>query len=299
LHIIEKWTYLPLGPLSEWTGFEPFVIQPAYVEQNAREIAWAILGFTDGDARTLLHTTLNRIQPDTYNWTPGASGPDIQFDAVDGLQEAILRRIMVVDELPSSWEFEAAIRPECRTCVQRAFCTLAELDPEIHRAVTMVLAAILFGRLEHFGGGSNSSAIGCLWLNPKPTWTDIDWLENIFHEYVHQCLFIDDMRHGLFEVDGQILAEDKALVVSALLEIPRPYDRAFHSCFVSFALMQLALLIRMPERVVPHVQPLRVTLNRLREKSHYLTPHGSYVLEALDDAFAAFQSANANRSRVC
>jgi len=138
-----------------------------------------------------------------------------------------------------------------------------------------------------------------VWLNPRPAWSDLDWLENLVHEYIHQSLFIDDMCHGLFEVDGEVLARKEALVRSALLEVPRPYDRAFHSCFVSFGLMQLDLRVGAPERIVAHVEPLQTTLLQLFAKSHYLTPHGRHVLESLFVAFAAFQSAHPAETRRC
>lgn len=279
--------------------FAPLIIQPSYVEQNAREIAWAVLGHLYGEARTLLHISLNKIQPDPYTWTEGAFGPDLQFDACDGLNEEILRRIMVVDTLPPDWKLDCYWREDCRHRIQRTYATLASIDPQMHRSVVAVLASLLFGRLKQFGGGSNSSAIGCVWLNPKPGWSDIDWLENIFHEYIHQCLFIDDMRHGLFEVDGEVLAREEALVRSALLEKPRPYDRAFHSAFVSFGLMQLDLRIQAAERVAPHIEPLRVTLNQLLEKSRYLTSHGSRVLASLSAAFTTFAAAHHSKITTC
>jgi hypothetical protein len=269
--------------------FEPFVIQPTYVEKNARELAYAVLGKTTGDARTLLHKALNEIQPDKYTWSTGASGPVIQFNRYDGLQEAVLRRIMVVDELPPDWELESAIRPECKQKVRLALQTLADIDPEIHRSVTMVVASVIFGRLKNFGGGSNSSAIGCVWLNPKSSWTEVDWLENLFHEYIHQCLFIDDMRHGLFTTDGMGLAEEKALVQSAILCKLRPYDRAFHSAFVSFGLIQLDIKINALDRINCSIPPLRITLNELLSKPQFLTPHGLLVLKSLFAAFEALQ----------
>jgi len=229
----------------------------------------------------------------------GAPGPDLQFDATDGLQEAILRRIMVVDVLPPSWELDAPLRRECRERIRLAMSTLAAIDPGIHRSVTMLIGSFLFARLRHFGGGSNSSVIGCVWLNPSPDWSAIDWLENILHEYVHQCLFMEDMRHGLFVGDGELLAQEGALVRSALLEKPRPYDRAFHSSFVSFVLMQLDLLMKKPERVTQHVEPLRTTLGQLLDKSRYLSPHGILVLQSLAAAFDDFRSTHAPEIGLC
>lgn len=275
-------TRMPMG-VDARTTFEPEVIQLDYVEAIIRDLAAAVLGRNHGPPRALLHETLASIQPDAYNWS--ADGPDVQFDDGDGLEEPVLRRIMVVDELPGDWEIEPELRPAYRAEVARALSTLEEVDAPTARSVRTVIGTFVFGRLPGYGGGSNSSAIGCVWLNPKHTWTEADWLENVLHEYVHQCLFMDDMRHGLFAHDGELLAREDALVESAILRTRRPYDRAFHSAFVSFALMQLNLRLGMRHRVDQHIEPLRNTLDQLQGKSQELTAHGRSILDSLCFAF--------------
>jgi hypothetical protein len=277
----------------------PAVIRRRRVERNIRELAGAVLGRFDGSPRSLLHETLNAIQPEPYHWVVDADRPAVQFDLTDGLSEPVLRRIMVIDALPPGWQVPLTLRSDYQRRVDWVMHRLARTDPELQESVTTVIAALLFGRLPRFGGGSNSSMIGCVWLNPKAGWTDDDWIDNIVHEYVHQCLFIEDMRAGLFTVDGEVLAQPDALVRSALLRTLRPYDRAYHSCFVSFALIQLHNRLGLQDRVEDHMDPLQQTLDGLIDKSSYLTPNGLAVLQSLCEAVDTFRNENGALHRTC
>jgi hypothetical protein len=116
--------------------------------------------------------------------------------------------------------------------VQTAVDRLAEVNPALHRVFELVIHTIFYHRSQNSGGGSISSAPGVIWCAPKRTWSAFDLAEFLVHELTHNLLFLDERRYEHY-CDAEALLVPSNFSVSAVLGIPRPLDRAFHSLVVA------------------------------------------------------------------
>jgi hypothetical protein len=82
------------------------------------------------------------------------------------------------------------------------------------------------------GGGSASSAIGVLWVNPRATWSENDVIEFLIHELTHNLVFLDERRHSHY-VDLKKAVDKENWALSAVLGRLRPIDKGMHSLVVA------------------------------------------------------------------
>ncbi|KAK3102281.1 hypothetical protein FSP39_010185 [Pinctada imbricata] len=110
--------------------------------------------------------------------------------------------------------------------------------PEVYKAINRLVGCIAFYKSQsrvHMGG-TVSSAIGLIWLDPstqKP-WSIAFYAEQIVHEFIHTSLFYADLVHGMFR-DPSRLSEAK--VMSAIRRQMRDYDTSLHAAYVSAGLV--------------------------------------------------------------
>lgn len=116
--------------------------------------------------------------------------------------------------------------------VRMAMDRLAQVDPGLYRIFDLVIHTVFYHRSQNSGGGSISSAPGVIWCAAKRTWSKIDLEEFLVHELTHNLLFLDERRYEHYR-DPEALMAPENFPVSAVLGIPRPLDRAFHSLVVA------------------------------------------------------------------
>lgn len=267
----------------------PTVIRTENVYANARELCTYASELEPGapgslDFRNAVLRALNRLQSVPMPFQEESFDPVLDFGDQGDL--ALFRELLTVDELPSDWRYEAGERERIEASVVEALSMLEAADGAVTRSLTTIVGALIFARRAHFGGGSVSHLIGTIWLGPSPTWTPLEYAENLLHEYVHQCLFLDEMVNTIFSTTVPRMAEEDALVTSTILRRRRGYDKSFHSAFVAAVIMQLyrRLAREAPEHA--SLQPARLTAAELRERSQFLTPHGLELLDELDGVLA-------------
>ncbi|TYR78276.1 hypothetical protein FZC66_20000 [Priestia megaterium] len=117
-------------------------------------------------------------------------------------------------------------------------------------------------------------------MNPQPKWTVIDYAEAIYHEFIHQSIFVDDMVNCMFP-DPNACAEDDALVTSTILKRKRPLDRSFHAAGVSIGIMHLYYLLNDKIKSKQFFEDLSVTLGEISQKTQYLGEQGIYTLKLM------------------
>jgi hypothetical protein len=259
----------------------PSTVMQARVQDNAR----AVVGYAGGGPGPLRGAFLGAMEElqvlhlglcsDEDSTTPTFA------PAAD--ESAAWLAVMAIDELPDDWEYVGTDRQKVRDKIARALNLVREHDPSTFEAINTIIGRFLVARLEHFEGGSISSLIGAIWIALGPDRPVEEFAELIVHEYVHNALFLEDMVHGVF-VDGEArLGEDDALVTSAILKIPRGYDKAFHSAVVSAVLGEFQQRLGLHEKAATSLEPLATTLIGLREKDEMLTDNGRRVLAELED----------------
>jgi hypothetical protein len=267
----------------------PSVIQSETVYANAGELCSYASEPEPGEPgslgfRSAVLRTLNRLQAVPLPFREESFEPVLDFG--DHADPALFRELLTVDELPSGWRYEPGERERIEASVAEALSVLEEVDAAVARSLKTIVGALIFARREHFGGGSVSHLIGTIWLGPSPTWTSLDYAENLLHEYVHQCLFLDEMVNTIFSTTVPRMAEEDALVTSTILRRRRGYDKSFHSAFVAAVIMQLYRRLGREAPEHASLQPARLTAAELRERSQFLTPHGIELLDELDDVLA-------------
>ncbi len=121
--------------------------------------------------------------------------------------------------------------------VQRALKQMPELDEEIASIFSLVVHTIFFAPLREIKGGSNSTAIGTLWLNPRPHWSDQDVLEIMVHESTHNLIFLDELVHTHYTDYDEVRKEENNAWSPSLLK-PRPLDKVLHALTVDAEVLQ-------------------------------------------------------------
>ena len=190
---------------------------------------------------------------------------------------------MTDGELSPEWQYDISEISDITNKTTTALQLIKKIYPELYSAMITIVGKLIYAKKPGFGGGTNSSIIGVIWLNPSSLWTEIDYAERIFHEYVHMCLFLDEMVNTIFTYDVNIMAKDDALITSAILKRERGYDKSFHSAFVAVAIAHFYWKLGMPSKANSFLSSSTLkTIQELKTKQRLLTDHGNYILNELD-----------------
>jgi hypothetical protein len=242
----------------------------------------AFAGTTGGDLRASFLGAIEKLQALHVRMYPSAQTVTPTFTPEAEEIPAWLA-VMAIPRLPEDWEYTGGDRRVVEEKIAGALSLIREVDADTFGSINTLIGTFLLARLEGFEGGSISSLIGAIWIALGPDRPVEDFAELIVHESVHNALFLEDMVHGVF-VDGEArLGEEDALVTSAILRIPRGYDKAFHSAVVSVVLAELDQRLGRADKAASSLEPLLATLTGLREKADMLTDNGRRVLTELED----------------
>lgn len=259
----------------------PSVVMPARVLANAAAVASYAGTLDRARPRRSFLEALVRLQHLQADLSPEKDCVTVVFDTMNAIEAEALCRIMAINELPRDWRYAAEARALAVSRIQEAFEIIERALPAVHSTIQTIIGTLLMARLPGFEGGSVSSVIGAIWVALDPARPAVDFAELIVHEYVHHCLFLEDMVHAVF-VDGEErLAEDDAVVTSAILRIPRGYDKSFHSAFVAVVLAELNRHLGRHERHASFLAPVPTTLHGLTKRKQFLTQPGQSLLEEL------------------
>jgi hypothetical protein len=195
-------------------------------------------------------------------------------------------------------ETPLAARQEAMDRVTAAIERLGKVNAGLRQVFDLVIHTLFFHRSRHSGGGSVSSAPGVVWCSPRRTWALSDMSEFLVHELTHNMLFLDERRYEHY-IDPQLLADPETFAVSAVLKIPRPLDRTFHSLVVASEV--LSFREQTGEPTAPLVHPsthdllhaCRSTIDGIRAvlaRKQLVTPRFMEVLERVDEQIAHGQA---------
>lgn len=201
-----------------------------------------------------------------------------------------LRNLMGNVDVPQEAKYPGEEREEVGAAFARAIQSFQAFLPRTYAAFTEVISFVILARRQGYSGGTVSSRIGLIWLAPEPSWSDHDWLENLVHEFVHNCLFLEDMVDSIFLAGGNRLDEDDAKAISAIRQVRRGYDKSYHSAFVSFAIVELYVLLGRPQKATEFLDPLLVCVEDLVQNTKFITDHGRMLLVELAGRLLAVRS---------
>ena len=173
---------------------------------------------------------LHQIQP---------SVPVSPLDTIEFLTDSSLVRKMIslfaeksrLDDFDRIFSEDSHFKNEHLDLAEQYLHRLKQVDEQLFSLFSLSINILFSGPSELASGGSSSGAIGCIWINPRPTWSEQDFFEFFVHEMTHNLVFLDEYRHRHYENYSEMLREEN-YAMSAILAKKRPLDKVFHSILV-------------------------------------------------------------------
>ncbi|UWE02250.1 aKG-HExxH-type peptide beta-hydroxylase [Laceyella sacchari] len=235
---------------------------------------------SEENRKRLFFDVINTLQSSSIPNKP--NGIHMQFDN-EALTNLIVKSTMLSPEDVADGKhlFNDEEREMIQYKMEKALDLIKILHPNLHYLMTQLIGTLYFIKKEGNGGDSVSSLIGLIWLNPQPDWTVIDYAECMYHEFIHNSLFLDDMVNTIFP-DTEVLGTEDALVTSSILKWKRPLDRSFHSAAVAIALSHFYTMLGDTKKAQSYLPSVEQTVEELNSKTKYLGEQGVLTLNQMN-----------------
>jgi len=165
--------------------------------------------------------------------------------------------------------------------IHLALRLLEKTFPEIYPYFKSICPYIVIARQNGFYGGTVSNRIGFIWLSPITEWTEVELCEQLFHEFIHTALFLEEMVHHAMPYTAKRMEEEDGLVTSSIRQVKRGYDKSYHAAFVSYGLICYYLRLGFFEKANFYLNPLIICLNELIENQKFLSENGINLIDEL------------------
>jgi len=128
--------------------------------------------------------------------------------------------------------YSSGVRAEKIALVERTLDDLMSLDEDLRTLFELVIHSIIVRPHSDAVcfGGSNSAAIGLIWLSAPTQLCERDLAELLLHELTHHLLYIDELSHPQFIYDDML--DDQNFVSSAIFGKSKSVSKVFHSIIV-------------------------------------------------------------------
>jgi hypothetical protein len=223
---------------------------------------------------------LNRVQGRPVSLDGIEDTPRRIYRFSDPEDLAILAYFLEEDPRPSHF-YEGEDRQRIERRLEQGLQLLDAFDPSTISLLESLVARILFARKRGFGGASAGDMLGCVWLSPPESWGAADFAEALYHESLHQALFLEEMTRGVYRVDTATMSAPEGLVVSAIRRERRPFAASFHAAAVAAGLIDLYRFLDQPDRVESLVEGLRPSVEEMFAKRELLDQDGEEILDEI------------------
>ncbi|WP_329066138.1 aKG-HExxH-type peptide beta-hydroxylase [Streptomyces sp. NBC_01429] len=262
------------------------VVETLYVVSSAHAVKTNRTAATGGDAlaslRASYHLMISDMQPVLRDVLPCATVLPVAVGAGEshtGLVKAFIGSVAGEDSvdydifarLQEHSEEELRLK---RLPVEAALAEAERSWPEFRSLYELLVPVLLYAPDGGLAGGTASTVLGVLWLDPKEHWNTVDIQEFLLHEFIHHTLFLEERRFGFYKNMG-LLVEDRYLTRSAIRQDRRPLDKVLHSIVVG-----TEVLLARHEKRIPHREGVELSLHP--ESGELLQG----VLTSLDEVFA-------------
>jgi hypothetical protein len=255
-------------------------LRAADVRANRREIL-KFARSINPSLRSFKEAILYLQTPDALFGAVDVARPVIVWDApLVGLEEP-LRNLIGQAALPKDWAYTDGERAHISGQLSDGLSLYRSVYPDHFQAFNETTTHLLFARQAGYGSGSVSNRVGMIWLAPSVDCQPIEYADNLLHEFLHQCLFLDEMVHTIFSGTSARLGQNDAKCVSAIRQERRGYDKSYHSAFVAFGLAKFYSALGNADRAVEFMTPLLLCLDDLAARERFLTGHGRELLQRL------------------
>ena len=198
-----------------------------------------------------------------------------------------LRDLMAVETLEAGCAYSEAEEASTRAVIANGLRALRHKFPKTFPILCETVPFVLLAKRNGYVGGSVSNRLGFIWLAPSDSWTAEDCAEHLYHEYIHQCLFLEDMVRTIFRRDTCAITEATNRTVSAIREVSRQYDQAYHSAFVAAGIVECRTRTSNISGARKLLSKLWPCLEGLLQKRELLTDNGAQQLDRLIQCVAA------------
>ncbi len=259
-------------------------VSPGRVGANLESVR-RFVATRDGVGDVPFWRAICALQSPEVTAAPADSRPLLIWNRYDAAGVAsALRDSMAVEALDPGCAYTDAEIRLSRPVVRDGLRQFRRSFPASYRVFCQAVPFVVLAKRDAHVGGSVSNRIGFLWLAPSPSWTGQDCGEHLWHEYIHQCVFLEDMVNTIFVRDPCAMSEPENRIPSAVRGVARRYDRSYHSAFVAAGLVEYRARlsdIDGARAVFPRLWPC---LDALAAKKDVLTDNGANQLDRLIDA---------------
>ena len=255
--------------------------------------------------RTQYLSALGHLQPWTrIQWNP--HGIAITFDNPGATADFIQREAWDQGRPVSDRLFPAHQRAGLYDLISNGLDSISAVSRDLRELIDLTIGEIFLAQEHGSEGGTMSSAVGLIWLNPTAEWNPRKTGENIVHEWIHNMLFLADMVSPLFAVDYTGLSADSAHATSAILHRKRPFDRCYHSAAVAAGLVFYHTISGDTHKADALIEPTIKTIRELQDKPELMTPSGADLMHGVArflatrdcDRIVSLLSGNASEDRL-
>jgi HEXXH motif-containing protein len=156
---------------------------------------------------------------------------------------------------------------------------LRSYDSDQTESVTRLVGCVFVAPVKALHSVSSGRCLGAIALNPKSSWSTLDYASTLLHEAVHQALYLSNIADRLYSRAISELAKGDAPVTSPIRRVRRPYNLALHAACV---LVELLYLYQWADRPIPpdegSLELLGVCVEELQARRNNLTEQGYTVL---------------------
>lgn len=237
------------------------------------------LVITDINRKELLFNALNSLQ--NSNIPYNTSQVVLEYNNQELMDKLIHSKMVDREDIEGDKHvFQIDSQREISDLIHKSFKMLDAIFPDFSYIFNTLIGTIFSFKVKGIGGGSVSNLLGMIWLNPLKKWTVVDIGEQIYHEFIHNAFFLDDMIHRIFP-DPNLCTLPDAQVISAIRQEKRPLDRSYHATCVAIGLMHYYHTLKDEKKALQFLGPVKETLSELKTKQQYIGERGIIILEEM------------------
>ncbi len=237
------------------------------VVRNMRALAVSAGAPSDAPLRRRYHWALNTLQ-DEVQYPYLDAGAVFETDPDIPAARLVLRHIG--PEAGAARAYDVSFMARVTTRTDQALRLFRALDATAARITDLLVGCYVFASSPDSTGGTSGEALGVVWMSPPLAWDVGDYVDTLWHDALHQSLYLDDLLDGYFTAAGH-----------------RTYLRAFHAAAVAAGRLETYQRVGAARRLRRLRPVLDHLLDRLGDGSGQLTPRGRQVLEEMRAVVAA------------
>jgi hypothetical protein len=265
--------------LSRISELNPTCLIPKNIVQNADKVKM-YFGISESNPSGFW-TAINLMQSEDIRTSYPSNRPHVIWDAANSEFKNALLELASFTYLPDNASYSKIEIESFKLKLDDALLLFSQTFPTLYKVFEDICPFIILGRFPGYGGGTVSTRIGIIWLSPSVDWKVTHWAENIVHEFIHNCLFLEDLVNNIFPYNSIEMENLDSHAISAIRQVKRPYDKSYHSAFVAYGLVEFYLRLSNFKKARKTLNPLLICVEDLASNTKYISANGVKLLDEL------------------